>query len=97
MEERTRLNKELEAIYKYRSRAVHEGTLPDNVTVNGENVPMGQFIKRSQDLFKRCLLKVIESHQLPDWRTIELGPVHTKQPEFDTIQVWKLQKLSTNA
>ena len=26
-----------------------------------------------------------------------LGPVHTKQPEFDTIQVWKLQKLSTNA
>ena len=73
MEERTRLNKELEAIYKYRSRAVHEGTLPDKVTVNGENVPMGQFIKRSQDLFKRCLLKVIESHQLPDWRTIELG------------------------
>ena len=27
----------------------------------------------------------------------KLGPVHTKQPEFDTIQVWKLQKLSTNA
>ena len=26
-----------------------------------------------------------------------LGRVHTKQPEFDTIQVWKLQKLSTNA
>ena len=26
-----------------------------------------------------------------------LGPVHTKQPEFDTIRVWKLQKLSTNA
>ena len=29
--------------------------------------------------------------------TTGLGPVHTKQPEFDTIQVWKLQKLSTNA
>ena len=31
---------------------------------------------------------------LPD---LGLGRVHTKQPEFDTIQVWKLQKLSTNA
>ena len=29
--------------------------------------------------------------------SLGLGPVHTKQPEFDTIQVWKLQKLSTNA
>ena len=29
--------------------------------------------------------------------SVVLGPVHTKQPEFDTIQVWKLQKLSTNA
>ena len=28
---------------------------------------------------------------------VGLGPVHTKQLEFDTIQVWKLQKLSTNA
>ena len=73
IEARRRLKKELEEIYRCRSRAVHEGTLPDKVTVNGENVPMGQFIERSQDLFKRCLLKVIESHQLPDWSGVELG------------------------
>ena len=30
-------------------------------------------------------------------RGIGLGRVHTKQLEFGTIQVWKLQKLSTNA
>ena len=29
------------------------GHYPMIVTVNGENVPIGQFIKRSQNLFKR--------------------------------------------
>ena len=70
---RGRLKRELKAIYDCRSRAVHEGKLPEKLKGNGENVPMGQFIERSQDLFKRCLLKVIESGQLPDWSTIELG------------------------
>ena len=73
IEARRRLKRELQAIYDCRSRAVHEGTLPDKVTVNGENVPMGQFIDRSQNLFKRCLLKVIESHQLPDWSGVGGG------------------------
>ena len=70
---RGRLKRELQAIYDCRSRAVHEGKLPEKLKVNGENVPMRQFIERSQDLLKRCLLKVIESGQLPDWSTIELG------------------------
>ena len=59
----------------------------------------------------RCILKahvrirlVVSDH--PDPRggysmrlglVAYLGSVHTKHPEFDTIQVWKLQKLSTNA
>ena len=73
MEERTRLKKELEAIYRYRSRAVHEGTLPDNVTVNGENVSIGQFIERAHELFKKSLLKAIENGHLPEWGRIELG------------------------
>ena len=73
IEARRRLIGELRDIYKYRSIAVHEGRLPDKVKVNGENVSMRQFIERSQDLLKRCLLKVIESGQLPDWSTIELG------------------------
>ena len=73
IEARRRIKSELEEIYKHRSRAVHEGNLSDRVTVNGETVPMGQFIERSQKLFKRCLLKAIESGQKPDWPTIELG------------------------
>ena len=73
LEQRGLLVREFREIYGCRSSAVHEGTLPDDVTVNGENVPIGQFIKRSQNLFKRSLLKVIESGEWPDWTTIELG------------------------
>ena len=73
IEARRRLIGKLRDIYKYRSKAVHKGALPNEVKINGENIPMEQFIERSQDLFKQCLLKVIESGQLPDWSTIELG------------------------
>ena len=73
IEERSQLKRELEQFYRYRSRAVHEGTLPDYVKVNGESVRTRLFIERSQELFKLSLLKVIESGHLPDWSTIELG------------------------
>ena len=73
LDERSRLKRELEQFYRYRSRAVHEGTLPDTVKVNGQTVRIRQFIERSQELFKQSLLKAIESRQLPDWSTIELG------------------------
>ncbi len=75
VEARRRCLSEFRAIYKYRSDAVHRGALPTEAKVNGENVPMGQFIERSQELFKRCLLKVIESGQYPNWTEIELGGV----------------------
>ena len=73
LKERRRLKRELTEFYKYRSRAVHTGTLPDRVKVNGRTMRIGQFIERSQELFEQCLLKAIESRQLPDWNTIELG------------------------
>ena len=73
LEERSRLKRELEQFYRYRSRAVHEGTLPETVKVNGQTVRIRQFIERSQELFKQSLLKAIESCQLPNWSTIELG------------------------
>ena len=73
VKERSRLKRELEQFYRYRSRAVHEGTLPDKVKVDGQTMRVGQFIERSQELFKRSLLKTVESRQLPDWSTIELG------------------------
>ena len=73
IEERTRLKREFEKIYDCRSRAVHEGILPDRVAVNGEDLHITQFVERSQGLFKRCLVKVIDDGQLPDWSTLELG------------------------
>ena len=72
-EERKRLKKVFQEIYEYRSRAVHEGTLPDHVNVDGQNLGMGQYIERSQELFKGSLMKVIDSGVLPDWESIELG------------------------
>ena len=79
LEERSRLRRELQQFYNCRSRAVHEGTLPDQVKVDGQPMRVGQFIERSQELFKQSLLKTIESRQLPDWSTIELGG----EPEAD--------------
>ena len=71
--ERKGLLREFRDIYKYRSQAVHEGKLPEQVTVDGESIPIGQYIERSQELFKRSLMKVIETGGLPDWESIELG------------------------
>lgn len=73
LDQRGMLIKEFREIYRCRSSAVHEGKLPDEVSVNGENIPIREFIKRSQNLFKRSLLKVIESGEWPEWTTIELG------------------------
>lgn len=73
LEQRGMLIREFREIYGCRSSAVHEGKLPDDVSVNGENIPIREFIKRSQNLFKRTLLKVIDSGEWPDWTIIELG------------------------
>ena len=73
LEKRKCLIKEFRQIYEFRSRAVHEGTLPEHVNVDGENIPMRQYIERSQELFKGSLMKVIDSGALPDWESIELG------------------------
>jgi len=73
LEQRRMLIREFREIYGCRSSAVHEGKLPDRVSVNGENIPVREFIKRSQNLFKQSLLKVIDSGEWPDWSTIELG------------------------
>ena len=60
-------------IYDIRSQAVHEGTVPKQVKVEGQSVRMIEFLERSQELFERSLLKVIKSGRLPDWDSIELG------------------------
>ena len=84
MEERKQLKKEFGQIYKYRSGAVHEGTLPERVNVDEQSIPIGRYIERSQELFRRSLMKVIQSGVLPDWEDIELGVgVGTEDPAAD--------------
>ena len=73
IEQRKRLSKEFKEIYEKRSRAVHEGKLPKQVRVDGQDIPIRLFIERSQDMFKKSLLKVIQNQQLPDWNAVELG------------------------
>ena len=73
IEQRKKLKKELEEIYKHRSAAVHEGTLPEQVTIEGQKIPITQFLERSQELLKQSVLRVIEKGELPDWTSIELG------------------------
>ena len=73
IEGRKRLKRELEEIYRCRSRAVHDGILPNDVNVNGQSIPIRQFIERSQELFRQSLMKVVDVGALPDWGSIELG------------------------
>ena len=75
IEQRRRLMKDFRQIYDIRSKAVHEGTVPKQVRVEGQDVRMSEFLERAQELFKRSLLKVIKNGRLPDWDSIELGAV----------------------
>ena len=73
MDKRKQLIREFREIYDCRSKAVHEGKLPELVRIEGQNIPIGEFITRAQDLCKQSLLNAIENGQIPDWASIELG------------------------
>ena len=48
-------------IYNWRSKAVHEGTLPaKDMKIGKESVTPSEFIKRTQDLCRQSMLKIIE-------------------------------------
>ena len=73
MDNRKQLIREFREIYDCRSKAVHEGKLPELVRIEGQYIPIGEFITRAQDLCKQSLLNAIENGQIPDWASIELG------------------------
>jgi len=60
-------------IYDLRSKAVHTGALPDQVTIDGERISTSEFVDQAQDLCAKSLKKVIADGQLPDWDTLILG------------------------
>ena len=71
--ERKQLFNQLRQFYRYRSRAVHEGTMPNQITVDGQQIETGQMLATWQGLLKDCMLKVIAGRRVPDWDAIELG------------------------
>ena len=72
-EARIALIKSFRQIYGLRSKAVHTGVLPEEVTIDGERVSTGEFVGRAQDLCAESLKKVIYDGQIPDWDSLILG------------------------
>ena len=64
------LETEFEAIYDYRSKAVHEGKLDEEVEIHGKRMPRSEFIKSVQDLCRRSIREIIKDGKFPDWNTL---------------------------
>ena len=64
------LETEFEAIYNYRSKAVHEGKLDKEVEIQGQRMPISEFIESVQDRCRRSILEIIKDGQFPDWNTL---------------------------
>ena len=72
-EHRKVLMKEFRAIYDCRSDAVHKGKLDEEVKIEGEPVPMSEFIERAQDLCRESIMKILEAGEFPNWDDLILG------------------------
>jgi len=64
-ENREKLKKKFKAIYECRCDAVHEGKLDEEVEVEGNKIPMPQFIAEAQDLCRQSILKILEDGKFP--------------------------------
>ena len=71
---REKLMDEFREIYNLRSKAVHNGELPQRAKIRrGESVPMSEFIPRAQDLCLKSIKKILEDGEFPDWKSLVLG------------------------
>ena len=60
-DEQEELKEMFKEIYNWRSKAVHEGTLPSkDVKVGKESVTPSEFIKQTQDLCRQSILKILK-------------------------------------
>ena len=60
-DEQEELKEMFKEIYNWRSKAVHEGALPvKDVKVGKESVTPSEFVKRTQDLCRRSILKILK-------------------------------------
>ena len=71
---RKELMKDFSKIYKWRSKVVHTGKLPNRT----RNTPFTRkeinvFIKKTQDLCRESIIKILEDGEFPDWNNLILG------------------------
>ena len=73
-EHREGLMKKFKEIYDWRSAVVHTGKLPNKT----RRTPFTQeeirdFIKKTQDLYRDSIIKILEDGRIPDWNNLILG------------------------
>ena len=64
------LETEFEAIYDYRSKAVHEGKLDEEIEIQGQRMPKWEFIESVQDRCRQSIIEIIKDGEFPDWKTL---------------------------
>ncbi|MDE0398299.1 MAG: HEPN domain-containing protein [Candidatus Poribacteria bacterium] len=73
--DRSTLIDEFKAIYTLRSKAVHNGVVPEKIKVRKGEKPIAtpEFIPRAQDLCRQSIVKILEDGKFPDWNDLILG------------------------
>ena len=66
---------EFKTIYILRSKAVHNGAVPEKIKVRKgeEAIPTSEFIPRAQDLCRDSIIKILEDGEFPTWNNLVLG------------------------
>lgn len=73
--DRSTLIDEFKAIYILRSKAVHNGVVPEKIKVRKGEKPIdtSEFIPRAQDLCRQSIVKILDDGKFPDWNDLILG------------------------
>ena len=76
--DRERLMDEFKAIYDLRSKAVHNGSIPEEIRIRKgeERIATSEFIPRAQELCRNSIIKILKSGKFPDdddWKDLVLG------------------------
>ena len=72
-EERRSFFERFRAIYRCRSSAVHDGTLSDEVKVDGKSMLTTQFLNDADRLCEKSIQRIVDAGALPDWDRMVLG------------------------
>ena len=73
VEDRKRLQDTLKKIYDRRSKAVHNGTLDEEIQCGGKRILISEFIELAQDLCRKSIFKIFKDGRIPDWNSLILG------------------------